>query len=202
MGYNLTIMSNKIKLSKKGGFTLIELLVVISIIGMLSSVVLATTAQARIKAQNAHRLEAMHQIDLAIELYKADNGHAPLLNNTCGKTYFSTAGTGPCKAVQTAVSGNEYTAWQNLQIDLAKYMPKLPKDPCGTNCSGQLGYVYYAPAYEYYKCSLSGSGCDKTKVTESDYGSYTFQANIPSPAGKSTIGGLYDTNLPNRPYSN
>lgn len=54
-------------------FTLIELLVVIAIIALLSAVVLSSLTAARIKARDAARLSAIHQIQDALQLYYADN---------------------------------------------------------------------------------------------------------------------------------
>lgn len=62
----------------KKGFTLIELLVVISIISLLSSVVLASLSIARAKARDAKRLSDMHQIQLALELYRDAYGNYPV----------------------------------------------------------------------------------------------------------------------------
>ena len=56
------------------GFTLIELLVVISIIGLLSTVVLASLNTARVKARDAQRIAALKEIKKAIELYASDHG--------------------------------------------------------------------------------------------------------------------------------
>src|SRR3989344_9029837 len=55
-------------------FTLIELLVVISIIGLLSTVVLASLNTARVKARDAQRIAALKEIQKAIELYASDHG--------------------------------------------------------------------------------------------------------------------------------
>lgn len=54
---------------RRKGFTLIELLVVIAIIGVLASVVLATTNSARAKARDARRRAAVQQVKLALEFY-------------------------------------------------------------------------------------------------------------------------------------
>lgn len=62
----------------KKGFTLIELLVVIAIIGILSSVVLASLNNARLKSRDARRVADIKQIQLALELYfDANNGAYP-----------------------------------------------------------------------------------------------------------------------------
>lgn len=181
---------------KEKGFTLIELLVVISIIGLLASVILASLAQARTKGQNAARMEAIHQMDLAVQLYITANGHAPLLGIKsgqltphCGQDHFGEIGPGnsdACVAVQTAAAGTAgATEWANLKSDLAPYMSKLPVDPCGTNCPAGLGYIYVAPAAIYYECTTSPSVCSASKVTNSSY-----------QVGNSSIGGVYTPPAP------
>jgi type II secretion system protein G len=66
----------KIFFSKKG-FTLIELLVVVAIIGLLSSVVMASLNSARSKARDAIRVENIRTIRTALELYYDNNGSYP-----------------------------------------------------------------------------------------------------------------------------
>ena len=73
------------KNSNNSGFTLIELLVVIAIIGLLSSIVLASLANARLKALAAADSETVYQFENAIEAYANANGSYPdesLLPNT------------------------------------------------------------------------------------------------------------------------
>ena len=55
-------------IKKQKGFTLIELLVVISIIGLLSSVVLASLTNVRRKARDAIRLNDLKQFQTALTL--------------------------------------------------------------------------------------------------------------------------------------
>jgi len=59
------------------GFTLIELLVVISIIGMLSSIVLASLNTARAKARDARRVSDLRQVQTALEFYYDKHGNYP-----------------------------------------------------------------------------------------------------------------------------
>jgi prepilin-type N-terminal cleavage/methylation domain-containing protein len=63
--------------SNKKGFTLIELLVVIAIIGLLSSIVIASLASTRKKAEAAKIVQEMNQLKIALELYKTDHGKYP-----------------------------------------------------------------------------------------------------------------------------
>jgi prepilin-type N-terminal cleavage/methylation domain-containing protein len=75
----------------KRGFTLIELLVVISIIGILSAAVLSALNAARGKAFDAKRLNDMHQIQIALELYfNAHNAYPP--SNTLGCSGWESTG--------------------------------------------------------------------------------------------------------------
>ncbi len=58
----------------KKGFTLIELLVVISIIGLLSSVILASLKSARIKAADATAISDMKTVQTQAAIFYSDNG--------------------------------------------------------------------------------------------------------------------------------
>ena len=55
------------------GFTLIELLVVVAIIGILSTIVLVSLNEARMKARDVRRLADLRQVALALEMYYDDN---------------------------------------------------------------------------------------------------------------------------------
>lgn len=60
------------------GFTLIELLVVVAIIGILSSIVLASLNSARKKGRDARRISDIKQLQLALELYYDSTGGYPV----------------------------------------------------------------------------------------------------------------------------
>lgn len=94
---------------KPRGFTLIELLVVISIIGMLSSVVLASMNTARVKARDAARLAGLQEIQNALELYYSTNGSYPV--------------------VQGYLTPSSNVNWTTgLGVSLAPYLKQLPTD--------------------------------------------------------------------------
>lgn len=100
------------------GFTLIELLIVISIIGVLSSIVLASLDSARTRARDARRMADLHSLETAIVLYLVTNGSFPN-NDTSG----STAG--------------DWSAAYKAQ--LAPYISKPPLDPVANDASRYYG---------------------------------------------------------------
>jgi type II secretion system protein G len=63
------------------GFTLIELLVVISIIGMLSSIVLASLNSARDQAKATKVVSNLEEIQKALEAHKTDRGKYPTVDD-------------------------------------------------------------------------------------------------------------------------
>jgi len=127
-------MNNKLKTE---GFTLIELLVVVAIIGLLSSVVLASLSSARTKARDARRLSDMHQIQIALDMYYHDNGgNYPQENSSDGSWENSTE------------DGGDF-------IDYLKdygYMSVVPVDPIN---SGSTYYSYYVYSEGNYGCDIS-----------------------------------------------
>ena len=62
---------------KQRGFTLIELLVVIAIIGILASVLYASFDGARDNARNKAMMAEFKEVQLALEVYKAQNDSYP-----------------------------------------------------------------------------------------------------------------------------
>lgn len=117
---------------RKKGFTLIELLVVISIIGLLSSVVLASLDSANKKGRDAKRISEMKSIMTALELYYNDHGRYPTSDRDgCGGW---------------DVANKNYDLLNKGELD--GYISGSPKDTVATNnCSGYRYYRYPAGSY-------------------------------------------------------
>ena len=121
----------------KKGFTLIELLVVVAIIGMLSSIVLASLNTARGNARDARRQQDLKQIQTALELYYNDFNEYP------GEVACDTSkgsGSGNC----SGYTGTGWSATSYIYVGLVGrgYISSLPVDPIN---SGNY-YYNYEPA--------------------------------------------------------
>jgi prepilin-type N-terminal cleavage/methylation domain-containing protein len=117
-------------MNMKKGFTLIELLVVISIISLLSSVVLASVATARMKARDAKRLLDMKQVMLALDLYYDANGRYPDSDDVNGAD-----GCGGWDI------GNQTKSLFTNNV-LSSYISVMPRDLSATGCNGIKYYRY------------------------------------------------------------
>lgn len=143
---------------KKKGFTLIELLVVISIIGLLSSVVLASLNQARAKARDSQRKQAVIQIRNALELYYADHNSYPPTNYTDEHpSWFASESNSGFSFSEPPDFVDAYQGDNFINELLPKYISKLPKDPKpglsttnDENCVGlNRSYVYASDGKNY-----------------------------------------------------
>ncbi|MFA5942429.1 MAG: prepilin-type N-terminal cleavage/methylation domain-containing protein [Candidatus Paceibacterota bacterium] len=117
------------------GFTLIELLVVISIIGLLSSVVLASLNSARIKARDARRKLDLKQLAVALDLNYDKHGAYTQSEAMCSDTSYG--GLGACGAAGGTGDWDANSDLRDLVTD--GFMGVLPKDP--TNNS-TYNYTY------------------------------------------------------------
>ena len=141
---------NKLFYKKDSGFTLIELLVVISIIGLLSSVVLAGLSTARAKARDARRYSDMQQIRNALYLYSVDhNGYFPgqVPGQNEGDFYGSSL-------------DNNGDWKQDLKDALATYLPNIPRDPR----NGIVDWGTTPNYYAYWKISWAWPGICLNRV--------------------------------------
>lgn len=135
----MTNLRNKI-IKFDFGFTLIELLVVISIIGLLSSVVLASVTTSRKRAIDTSKLQALLQIKNALYIYSVANGGFP------GATYYSvSAYEGPPVLPY---------AWSVFQTVLGNSII-LPKDPVINN-----GSQFYFYTNDFVPGSISSYSSD------------------------------------------
>jgi len=91
------------------GFTLVELLVVISIVGLLSSVTLASLNSARVKANDAKALSTLREIENALTLYYDEHGYYPKITAMSNDTNCGWAGT-----------------WCDLETELNAYIKEFP----------------------------------------------------------------------------
>ena len=162
------------------GFTLIELMVVITIIAFLSVIILASLSQARIRAQNAKRLQLVKQYANALELYKSDNGAYPNYGTGIAGNYYC-VGESDADSCLGFYTGS--TALTNLLK--TKYLPGSPgmTDPLSNGASTMHGLGYSICTSGTGSCY--GSTIDGYQLTwymdgiNQNCGGGSFKLNIP-----------------------
>jgi prepilin-type N-terminal cleavage/methylation domain-containing protein len=132
-----------IKNNRKKGFTLIELLVVISIIALLSTIVMASLNAARSKARDAKRAADLKQVQIAIELFRNDNGYYPQTKIDVQANYFVSFDSVNYKNVALLEPSD-----QTLSEVLSSYI-KSPSDPKKVTAQDG-GYIYFSRDKDSY----------------------------------------------------
>lgn len=117
------------------GFTLVELMVVVAVIGILSAIVYANFGATRAIARDNIRKTDLKDLQVAIELYKAQNGHYPLRGCIdSGDSVGLWSGANP-----EAVASVEQCA-NYIEGLVPDYISALPVDPKPTLLN--TGYIY------------------------------------------------------------
>ena len=135
--YNLNTLGKR---KEEQGFTLIELLVVISIIGLLSSVVLAGLQSARVKARDARRLSEAKSIQTALALYHLDYGLYPSGNDTGADNGWDDSDIGD--GFITGLTGSNVRSDNPSGGVYMRITPKDPLDPDGADSVCGQSYAY------------------------------------------------------------
>jgi prepilin-type N-terminal cleavage/methylation domain-containing protein len=172
------------------GFTLVELMVVAAIISVLSAVLFASFDEGRKQSRDKIRRAELKELQLAIELYKAQNGLYP--ERGCGVTN-NNIWTGPGPQTPTlAVECPEYI------VGLApSYVASLPLDPNQEQDSNK-GYLYLtnsartsyklmayksvenetvsSTAHEFARCPSSCGSCGSGTLDSDVYAVYSVGA--------------------------
>ena len=134
------------------GYTTVELLVALAIISVLSAIVLSAVFQAWGKARATNCLSNLHQINLALSSYSADNdGHFPPVSvgsillpkppevryswaAVIGIAKLSAPLTCPDKGMDSRFESKSYT-WQMTGYAISRNLQQTPSD-------GKGGYVW------------------------------------------------------------
>jgi prepilin-type N-terminal cleavage/methylation domain-containing protein len=122
---------------QKKAFTLIEILIVIAIIGILASVVLVASSDARAKARDAQRKSDLNQILKAYQLYYMETGDVSIPgtgNFSAGNGWFN-------------YEGGTYTKSMAHGLKDAGYFSEAPRDPSISNDNE-------TPQYIKHKCNI------------------------------------------------
>lgn len=173
------------KKAQKSGFTLIELMVVITIIALLSAVLFVNFNDARMLSRDKARMTSLKELQLAIELYKAQYGNYPAAG--CGGTT-NFAGRGPA-------SGGGFASCSTYITGLVPdFISALPVDPRSEDDTDK-GYYYRSDGNsfklmsydavetslvtgygdEFARCPGSGGACGAT-VPATTYAVYSAGA--------------------------
>jgi len=149
------------------GFTLIEVLVVVSIIGILSALIYVNFTEARNSSKNRAWQTELKEVQLALEVYKSQNGYYP----SAQKDFYAQAA---CKATSgLSAESDDCPVFPIIEDFIPNYISELPKDQ--DTSIGGCNMVYKvdsATDASWYKFSAENClvGVDSTSGTQAEDG--------------------------------
>ncbi|MBW3568717.1 prepilin-type N-terminal cleavage/methylation domain-containing protein [Candidatus Parcubacteria bacterium] len=133
-------------LSQSKGFTIVELLIVIVVIGILAAIVITTFVGVQKRARDSERKSDLQAMASQIEVYFADNGKYPTLDNmnNVSPTDFRTKNLKGLKAEALADPSNAATQTLTATVPGASstvrqysyvVLPSLCDNTAGNECT-------------------------------------------------------------------
>lgn len=148
------------------GFTLIEILVVITIISILSGILYATFGTAKEDTRNKTVKTELKEVQLALELYKAQYGRYPAAPTS------PTSG-GPSACVINAGSGVYYARSKFCAVTdpyikaiTPEFIAELPSHKTSANPNCNIIYVTDNDDNSWYKLTAENCHAGATNQTE------------------------------------
>ena len=140
------------------GFTLVEILVAVSLMAILASVLFVNFGDARTHARNRTLQTEIKETQLALELYKAQNGRYPEAANESGYSGCSiSVDSGEARQSGSDACSNSSVINPYI-VDLSpEYIAELPyyRDSSNSNC--EIFYKVEDPGGQWYK--LTAANC-------------------------------------------
>lgn len=136
------------------GFTLIEILVVVSIISLLSAIIFASFKDAREQATNKSVKTELKETQLAIELYKAQNGSYPPAQEDTSAPVSCVINSVGVDIADSDNCGSYYSIISGLTSDYIENLPN-PDDSKNPNCH----YVYMVESTNHSWYKLIAENC-------------------------------------------
>jgi prepilin-type N-terminal cleavage/methylation domain-containing protein len=130
--------------SKNSGFTLIELLVVIAVLSLLASISVTSYNPLRQKARDSRRIQDLHQLRNALNLYMLNHGDYP---------QGGTNPSGECNGGWDSSSDGDFIPELRAEGLIAKDL----LDPSINNNNGNCGN------YQYAHFDAGDWGCDPAR---------------------------------------
>lgn len=143
----MEINFDKIKKNGSVGFTLIELLVVVAIIGILSSIIVVSLTESRMKSRDAKRVSDAQSLSKALNMYQSSFQRYP------------------AQETEIALTGMDAVS---LELKTNNFISVIPLDPL--NGQGDYKYYYQSDGNTFLlrfcqeKTSIQGlvDGCNNT----------------------------------------
>lgn len=145
------------------GFTLIEIMVVVSIISLLSAFLFTSFKEARVNSVNKSVKSELKEVQLAIELYKAQNGNYPPAQDN---PYASEDCVYTLNGVDIADSdfcGDYYPIIDVLAPD---FIDELPDSDDSKNPDCHYLYMVESTDYSWYKLIAENCYADATEASD------------------------------------